>query len=55
MIGTINGRDKIQKNDLEDYFKLPKEKMIDLEEVKAKMKGLKYKLKAENYLFRKIK
>ena len=55
LIGTINGRDKIQKNDLEDYFKLPKEKMIDLEEVKAKMKGLKYKLKAENYLFRKIK
>ncbi|GEK91831.1 hypothetical protein [Alkalibacterium kapii] len=55
LIGTINSRDEIQENHLENYFKLPKDQTADLEEVKAKMKGLKYKSRAENYLFRKVK
>ena len=38
---------------LDHYFKLPKEKAIDSDRVKDKMKGLKYKKTANNYLFKK--
>lgn len=55
LVGIVDNKKKIQSNNLEDYFILPKGKTIDLEIVKKKMKGLKYKLVAENYLFRKIK
>lgn len=55
LIGVIHSGNKIRKKNLGDYFKLPKEKAIDLEEVKTKMKGLKYKSRADNYLFRKVK
>ena len=54
-IGIINSNNQIQNNDLEDYFKLPKDKPIDLNFVRQKMKGLKYKSTAQNYLFRKTK
>ncbi|KDR95474.1 hypothetical protein SAMN02745945_02081 [Peptoclostridium litorale DSM 5388] len=54
-IGIVDRKNKIQSNNLENYFKLPKEKPVDLEEMRKKMKGLKYTLAAENYLFRKIK
>lgn len=54
LIGVIHSGNKIQKNNLSDYFKIPKDKNIDLNETKTKMKGLKYELKAENYLFQKI-
>lgn len=55
LIGIINNGNKIQKKKLDDYFILPKEKRVDLEEIKTKMKGLKYETRAENYLFQKIK
>jgi len=54
-IGIIDKKNRIQSNNLENYFKLPKEKTIELKTVKEKMKGLKYTLTADNYLFRKIK
>lgn len=54
-IGMVDYNNKIQSNNLEAYFKLPKEKAVDIKTVKEKMKGLKYTLAAENYLFRKIK
>lgn len=55
LIGIIDNKNKIQNNNLEDYFRTPKGKTIDLEMVKRKMKGIKYRLVAENYLFQKIK
>lgn len=54
-IGIINSENKIENNNLENYFILPKEKPIDLKIVKENMKGFKYKVVAENYLFRKGK
>jgi|LGVF01.2.fsa_nt_gb hypothetical protein len=54
-IGVIDRKNKIRHNNLEDYFKLKKDKIADLEWVKEKMQGLKYEIMAENYLFRKIK
>lgn len=54
-IGIIDSKNNINNNSLEDYFKLPKEKTIDLVGVKVKMKGLKYTHRVENYLFDKIK
>lgn len=54
-IGVVNKGNRIQSTHLEDYFTLPKDRAIDLVLVKEKMKGLKYKQVAENYLFRKIK
>lgn len=55
LIGIIDNKNKIQSKNLEDYFILPKGKTIDLKIVKEKMKGLKYKIVAQNYLFLKIK
>ena len=54
-IGIVDSNNKIQNSNLDNYFVLPKEKPIDLKAVREKMKGLKYALVAENYLFRKIK
>ena len=53
-IGIVDKKNRIQRNNLENYFSLPSNKPIDLNTIKAKMKGLKYSLTAENYLFRKI-
>lgn len=53
-IGIIDSKNKIKNNNLKNYFVLPNGKSIDLKTVKEKMKGLKYTLIAENYLFRKI-
>lgn len=55
LIGIMGNENKIQNKNLEEYFILPMGKTIDLEIVRKKMKGLKYKLVAENYIFRKIK
>jgi len=55
LIGIIDNKNKIQSKNLEDYFILPKGKTIDLKIVKEKMKGLKHKIVAQNYLFLKIK
>ncbi|UJF16484.1 hypothetical protein LZ578_05105 [Jeotgalibaca sp. MA1X17-3] len=53
-IGIVNSQKEIETEHLEDYFVLPKEKSIDRKLVEQKMKGLKYKKNAENYLFRKV-
>ena len=55
IIGVIDKNNKIIEAKLDDYFELSNNKHIDLAKVKEKMKGPKYKLSAENYLFRKIK
>jgi len=52
-IGIIDNENKIYRNNLEDYFRAPKGKEVDLELVRREMKGIKYKLVADNYLFRK--
>ena len=54
LIGIVESNNKIKTNSLEEYFKLPKEKKINLDIVKTKMKGFKYIKRAENYIFRKI-
>jgi len=53
-IGIVDRKNKIQRDNLENYFTLPANKPIDVNTVKAKMKGLRYSQNAENYLFRKI-
>ncbi|KYG59477.1 hypothetical protein [Planococcus maritimus] len=53
LIGIVSDNDNIERDNLEEYFKLPKEKPVDFALVKEKMKGLKYSVAAENYLFRK--
>ena len=54
-IGVIEGRNKIISFNLGDYFTMSSGKDIDLLKVKEKMKGPRYSLGAENYLFRKIR
>lgn len=54
-IGVIGKNNRIIDTKLDDYFVLPRSKNVDLVKVKEKMKGPKYKLTAENYLFRKVK
>ena len=54
-IGIIDEKNRIQCNELERYFILPKQKTVNLQAVKETMKGPKYTLPAENYVFRKIK
>ena len=54
LIGIIDNN-KIKTKDLDKYFKLPAGKTIDLKKVRDEMKGLKYKVMAENYLFKKVK
>jgi hypothetical protein len=53
-VGIVAKKNRIVDTKLNDYFLLPKNKDIDLVKVKDKMKGPKYKLSAENYIFRKI-
>ncbi|MBV1758521.1 MAG: hypothetical protein KMY55_11855 [Dethiosulfatibacter sp.] len=54
-IGVIGKNSRIIDTKLDDYFVLPRSKNVDLVKVKEKMKGPKYKLTAENYLFRKVR
>lgn len=53
LAGVLNGHSTMQTNRLDDYFRLPHNKPVDLNAVKAQMKGLKYELTAENYVFKK--
>ena len=55
LIGIIDNKNKIQKQNLGKYFILPKEKPINIKKIKENMQGLKYKNTANNYLFRKLK
>ena len=52
-IGVIENN-RIKSTKLDEYFKLPKGKKINLDIVRTKMKGFKYIKRAENYIFRKI-
>lgn len=54
-IGVIGKNNRIINTQLDDYFVLSRNRAVDLAKIKEKMKGPKYKLTAENYLFRKIK
>lgn len=53
-IGVIDKNNTIVNANLDEYFVLPKNKPVDLVKVKEKMKGPKYFLAAENYLFCKV-
>ena len=53
-IGIVDEQNNIRLTDIENYFCLPKGRAVDLKTVKEKMKGLKYTLSAENYIFRKL-
>lgn len=53
-IGVINDNNIIENN-LNQYFILPKGRSVDINYVHEKMKGLKYKLMCENYIFRKVR
>lgn len=55
LIGVLDKSNRIITKDLDLYFKRPKNQSIDLKLVKEKMKGLKYQVMAENYIFEKIK
>lgn len=55
LIGVVSGKNKIERNSLDKYFKLSKGRNIDLNEVVSAMKGPKYKYQAQNYLFEKIR
>lgn len=52
-IGVVEN-DNLLFNNLSSYFKRSKNKNIDIEEVKRKMKPPRYIINAENYLFRKL-
>lgn len=54
LIGVIVGSNKLKTTNLDEYFKLPKEKTVNLDIVKSKMKGLKYLKSEDNYIFRKL-
>lgn len=54
-IGVIGKNNKIIRTHLDTYFVLPKSRQVDLAKVNEQMKGPKYKITAENYIFRKIK
>lgn len=54
-IGVMDQDNRIIDIKLDDYFVLTRGENVNLVKVKEKMKGPKYKLSAENYLFRKIK
>lgn len=54
-IGIIGKNNKISNVKLNQYFVLSRNRTVELTKVKEKMKGPKYKLTVENYLFCKIK
>ncbi len=52
-IGIVSSTHTIEMDNLEVYFKFARTRPIDVEKVRTTMKGPKYKVKADNYLFRK--
>lgn len=52
-IGIVNPKNKIETENLEQYFKFVRNREIDVDKVKQTMKGPNYKIKADNYIFRK--
>ena len=53
-IGVIDRNSGISDANLDDYFAVPRGRGVDLRHVMETMKGPKYSLAVENYLFRKI-
>lgn len=54
LIAVVESDNKIIDSDLDKYFKLSKERTVNLDKVRKEMKGPKYIHKAENYLFCKV-
>jgi len=54
VISKINGVYKYNDKNLEDYFSFKRKRPVDIEKVKREMKGPKYKLKSDYYIFKKI-
>lgn len=52
-IGVVNRNNEIIRDNLSDYFMLPKDKSIDFNLVRKTMKGLKYVKTENNYIFMK--
>lgn len=53
-IGVVDSTHKIETNHLDLYFQFARKRPIDVEKVKSTMKGPKFKLRADNYVFRKV-
>ena len=53
LIGVIGSANELVQTKLDEYFRLPKEKVVDIAEVKKTMKGPQYTKQVENYLFQK--
>ena len=51
----VKGKYQIESNKLESYFKQRNGKPVDMEKVQKTMKGPKYSLAADYYIFRKVK
>lgn len=54
LIAVMTENYQIKRRGLDQYFKLKGNKAIDLNQVKSKMKGPKYTVNAENYIFKKL-
>lgn len=52
-IGVIDNKYQFNQDHLEKYFKFKRQREIPLDQVLQKMRGPKYSVQAENYLFRK--
>lgn len=52
-IGVIGSANVIVQTELDEYFRLPKGKDVDITEVKKTMKGPRYTKQVENYVFQK--
>lgn len=55
LVGAIDASNTIDDANLEKYFALPKNHLVDLNAVKNNMKGPRYSFTSENYLFQKLR
>ncbi|VXB50689.1 conserved hypothetical protein [Exiguobacterium sp. 8H] len=53
LIGVMGSTNELIQTGLDDYFRLPKGKDVDVAEVKKTMKGPMYTKSVENYVFQK--
>lgn len=54
LIGVMGSTNELIQTGLDEYFRLPKGKDVDVAEVKKMMKGPQYTKRAENYVFQKV-
>ena len=52
-VGVVDANNLINTENLENYFKFARTRDINVDKVRETMKGPNYKIKAENYIFRK--